>query len=107
MSRYWLDDMVVVQVCCRFRRTILVVKAGAAAPSAGFIPLIALIAAPAVRKSRRFMISFSAKSDFGSEPKDNAAQGSEDSRSLAPPLPYGRGSVGDFAVRLRQKLCRK
>ena len=28
VSRYWLEDMVVVQVCCRFSRTILVVRAG-------------------------------------------------------------------------------
>src|SRR5260370_29419954 len=29
VSRYWLEDMVVVQVCCRLSRTILVLRAAA------------------------------------------------------------------------------
>src|SRR5436190_21306583 len=54
VSRYWLDDIVVVQVCCKFRRTIFALRpgAGAGAPRAA----AAGPAAAAVTNFLRFIL---------------------------------------------------
>jgi hypothetical protein len=56
VSRYWLDDMVVVQTCCRFRRTILVSRVAAAGGAAKASAEAAAVAdAAAFTKLRRFI----------------------------------------------------